>query len=267
MLSYAPPANIAQAEGQSIMRQLAAAVAVATTGLLLAACGDSNGGSASSSSSATTTTTSSKAPLAQAALAGLLVSPADVDTALGITGSKSLDSGDQLKTDNPSDIFAKSYKFPDDCLFIMGPAESLVYANSGNSAVHRERDGASGDPGSPDINQAVVLFPAAQQANAFFTASAQHWSGCANRKDDVPGEGDNPDVHWEVGAVSNTNGVLTTTTKLTLSKNGQTLSGNCQRVLTTRNNVAIDVEACKQDDPGNAAVTVANQIAGKVDKQ
>ena len=248
------------------MRQIATAVAVAATGLLVAACGGSNGGSASSSST-TTTTTQSKAPLAQAALAGLLAAPADIDTALGITGSKNLESNDQLKNDNPSDIFPKSYKFPDDCLFIMGPAESLVYANSGNTAVHAERDGASTEPNSPDAHQAVVLFPSAQQATAFFTASSQHWSACANRKDDVPGEGDNPDVHWEVGQVSNANGVLSVTSKISLSKNGQTLSGNCQRALTTRNNVVIDVEACKQDDPGNSAVTIANQIAGKVDKQ
>lgn len=248
------------------MRQLATAVAVAAAGMLAVSCGGGNQSSPSSSST-TTTTTASKAPLAQAALTGLLLGAADIDTALGITGSKNLESNDQLKNDNPGDIFPKSYKFPDDCLFIMGPAESLVYANSGNTAVHAERDGTSTDPNSPDAHQAVVLFPSAQQANAFFTASSQHWSGCANRKDDVPGEGDNPDVHWEVGQVTNANGVLSVTSKISLTKNGQTLSGNCQRALTTRNNVVIDVEACKQDDPGNAAVTIANQIAGKVDKQ
>lgn len=247
------------------MRQLTATVAIAAAGILVAACGGSHGGGTSSSS--TTTTTASKPPLAQPALAGLLVAPADIDTALGITGSKSLEPIDQLKNENPADVFPKSYKFPDDCLFIMGVAESLVYANSGNTAVHGERDGASTDPGSPDVHQAVVLFPSAQQASAFFTASAQHWSGCANRQDDVPADGDSPQIHWQVGPVSNTNGVLSTTWSMNASKNGESISGICQRALTARNNVVIDTEACKQEDPGNAAVNVANQIAGKVDKQ
>jgi hypothetical protein len=256
-------------EGTPPMRQLTATVAIAAAGIVVAACGGSNGGGTSSSSSTTTTTTTtaSKPPLAHPALAGLLVSPADIDTALGITGSKNLEPIDQPKENNPNDVFAKSYKFPDDCLFVMGVAESLVYANSGFTAVHGESDGASTDIGSPDLQQAVVLFPSAQQANAFFTASAQHWSGCANRKDDVAGDADSPQVHWQVGPVSNSNGVLSATWSMTASRNGQTISGTCQRALTTRNNVVIDTAACKQDDPGNAAVNIANQIAGKVDKQ
>lgn len=44
------------------------------------------------------------------------------------------------------------------------------------------------------------------------------------------------------------------------------MSESCQRALTVRNNVVIDVEACR-NDPGNVAVEAANQIAGKVDKQ
>src|SRR5262249_51563725 len=156
---------------------------------------------------------------------------------------------DQLRSDKPSDVFAKSYKFPDDCTFIMGPGESLVYANSGNTAVHGERDGASMDVASPDAHQTVVLFPSAQEANAFFTGSSQHWSACANRKEDVPGDADSPDVHWQVGPVSNTNGLLTTTATISASKNGQTISATCQRALTARNNVVIDTEVCKQEDP------------------
>jgi hypothetical protein len=248
------------------MRQLTATVVIAAAGILVAACGGGNGGGASSSSSTTTSTTASKPPLAQPALAGLLISPADIDTALGITGSKNLEAIDQVKNDNPADVFPKNYKFPDDCLFVMGVAESLIYANSGFTAVHGERDGASTDVGAPDAQQAVVLFPSAQQASAFYTTSAQHWSACANHKDDVPADADSPEVHWQVGAVANNNGVLSATWSMTATKNGQTISGTCQRALTTRNNVVVDTAACKQDDPGNAAVNIANQVAGKVDK-
>jgi hypothetical protein len=40
----------------------------------------------------------------------------------------------------------------------------------------------------------------------------------------------------------------------------------CQRALTARNNVVIDVDACRKDI-GDSGVSIANQIAQKVDKQ
>jgi hypothetical protein len=255
------------------MRQLTAGFAVAAIAILIAGCGDSKeGGSPSSSSSATstTTTTATKPPLAQAALANLLLTPADVDTVLGLTGSKSDKQIDALQPDDTGAMFAKGYKFPDECLFITGPAKAPVYANSGNTGIHGERDTASLPPGTndldPDVTQVVVLFPSADQANAFFTSSAQRWPACANRQETVPGDADTPEIHWQVGAVNNANGVLSTTDTVSLSKNGQTTSQNCVRALTVRNNVVIDVEACK-NNPGDAAVNVATQIAAKADKQ
>ena len=257
------------------MRQLTSAVAVAAIGLLAVGCGSSKEGgtsstSSTSSSTTTTTTTASKPPLAAGALANLLLTPAQIDTALGVTGTKSDKTFDQLKNDNPADTFPKGYKFPDECLYITGAAESSVYANSGNTAVHGEHDSAPSPPGSndpqPDVTQVLVLFPSADQANAFFTTSSQRWPSCANRQDTAPGDADAPEIQWEAGAVSNTDGILSTTTKVTASKNGQSMSQSCQRALTVRNNVVIDTEACRQD-PGNVAVDVAKQIAGNVEKQ
>lgn len=249
------------------MRQLAAIAAIAALAASTAACGGDKRAAPSSSSTSTTTTTATKPPLAQPALANLLLTPSEVDAALGVTGSKTLEPISQPKGDNPTDVFPQSYKFPDECLYVMGPAEASVYGGSGFTAVQGERDGTSSDPGTPDVQQTVVLFPSAQQATAFFTVSAQRWPGCANRGDTVPGEGDNPTVTWKVGPVANTSGVLSTATSLTLTKGDQSMSGTCQRALTVRNNVAVDVEACKSADIGEVAVNVANQIARKIDKQ
>jgi len=252
------------------MRQLTAALAVAAAGILVTACGGGNGGSTASSSTTTTTTTPSKPPLAQAALANLLLAPADIDSALGVTGSKSDRPIDAPQNDSPANVFPKTYKFPDECMYVTGAAEAPVYAGSGYTAVHGEHDVASLPPGSnepdPDMTQVVVLFPSAAQATAFFTTSTQRWPACANRQDTVPGEADNPEIQWKVGPVSTADGVLSTTTTVTASKNGTTMSQSCQRALTARNNVVIDVEVCRKD-PGNVAVSIANQIGGKVDKQ
>ncbi|WP_245835963.1 sensor domain-containing protein [Mycobacterium rhizamassiliense] len=208
--------------------------------------------------------------MAEISLPNMLLSPAEVDTLLGVTGSKKDKSIDALKTDSPTDLFPKSYKFPDECLFITGAAEGSVYAGSGNTAVKGERDVAPQPSGSndqnPELTQALVLFPSADQANGFFTTSTQRWSACAGRQDTVPAEGDSPTITWKVGPLTNANGVLSATYEVSASKNGQSFSQSCQRALTVRNNVAIDTEVCKPN-VGDGAVTAANQIAGKVDKQ
>lgn len=251
------------------MRQFAVAAAVATTGILVAACGGGHEGGTASSS--TTTTTSSKPPLAQAALASLLLTPAEVDTVLGATGSKSDKTYDALQEDKSAEVFPKGYKFPTECLFITGEGLAPIYGGSGNTAVHGERDLAPIPPGSndpnPDVTQFVVLFPSADQASAFFNTSAQRWPTCANRQETVPGdEPDAPNIQWKVGPVSNANGILSTTVSVSLSKGTDSMSQTCQRALTVRNNVVIDTEACGKD-PGDAGVTAAKQIVAKVDKQ
>jgi hypothetical protein len=248
------------------MRKQATALAFAAIGILVAGCGSSNGGGTASSS--TTTTTSSKPPVAQAALLNLILTPAEIDKTMSATGTTVADKSDTLPDDsNPP--YPQGYKFPAECLYIQHPGEVPVYAGSGNTAAHGEHD-TTPQPGSsdpdPEVTQVVVLFPSAKEANAFFTTSTQRWPACASRQGTIPGDADSPEIQWSVGAVSNTNGVLTTTTSVSASKNGTTLSQSCQRALTVRNNVVIDVDACRKD-PGDLAVTVANQIAGKVDKQ
>lgn len=110
------------------------------------------------------------------------------------------------------------------------------------------------------VAQSVVLFPSAHDAAAFFTASAQHWPACSNRRFNVTFPGD-PDEVWTVGPVSNTNGTLSATLTGILARNGA--SGTCERALTVANNVAIDIDACGAN-PSGAAVNIADQIAVKV---
>ena len=265
-------------EGYPTMRQPASAAAVAAVAMLVVSCGSSNPGGTASSSTTTTTTTQSKPPLAQAALANLLLTQAEVDSALGVTGSQKTASIDQLRDDNFRDMWPNGYKFPDECLYIFGPAQAASYAGSGNTAVQGETDRTFPPPANdPDIevDQVVVLFPSAEQARAFFTTSSERWRACANRQVTTPGgvisgppDVSIPETVFKVGPVSNADGVLSYTVTTTPSKGGTTTSQNCQRVLTVRNNVVIDAEACRNKDlAGGVAVNVANLIAGKVDKQ
>lgn len=247
---------------------IATALATAVT-MLTAAC-DSNGGGTGVTYSTVTSTTATTQPVPAAALPNLFLTSVQVDKILAVTGSRTDRLSDTLQEDQTVGAFAKGYKFPEECLYVMSPAIAPVYSNSGSMAVRGERIAVPPahptDP-SPNANQFVVLFPSATEANAFFTHSAERWPACANRQDNVPGgSADAASIEWKVGPVSNVDGVLSTTVFVRLSKNDETRSQTCQRALTVRNNVAIDVAGCRPD-PGTAGVQIANQIASNVDKQ
>jgi hypothetical protein len=247
------------------MRQLAAAAAVAAIGLLVGACSNRDHSAPASS----TTTTSSRPPVAETALEGLLLSPADIGTAMGVTGMAT-----QQKTDATSDDSTKKWPngwtWPTECLYAFAPAEGPVYLGSGFTAVRAQFDTAPSkgpnDGPAPAATQAVVLFHSSDEARAFFTTSSQRWPACANRQFTTPGDADNPDAVWHVAPLSTANGILSTTITMTMTGPGLNVHGSCQRALTVRNNVVIDTCTCS-DNPGDTAVTVANQIAARVDKQ
>ena len=252
------------------MRQWTAVAAVAAIGVLVAACGDNDtSGSAPSNAKTTTTTTApTLPPVAQGALPNILLSPAEVDTVLGVTGATSKKKSDKLSDDNTNQQFPQGWKFPAECLYALDPGQTPMYVNSGYTAVSGDDSAAPLPPGSdgpdPEVTQFVVSFPSAKEANAFFTTSTQQWQGCANRQFTAPGDADNPEVAFNIGQVSNANSTLTSTIGANMTKDGKSLSIACQRALTVRNNVVIDVSGCRKD-PGDLAVKVVNQIGGKVD--
>ena len=144
------------------------------------------------------------------------------------------------------------------CVPLEGAGQATVYAGSGSTAVSGQR--VADQPPAHLIEQIVVLFSSAQDARAFFTASAQRWRACSNRQHDETTMAGQTEVHT-VGPVSNTNGILSATITGILARNGT--SGVCERALTVASNVAIDIDACGVS-PSGAAVTIADQIAGKV---
>ncbi|MEE3754621.1 sensor domain-containing protein [Mycobacterium intracellulare] len=248
------------------MRQLTAAVAVAAAGILVAGCGDSSAGDAAASSSGTTA--SPKTPLAKGALPDVMLTPDDIDSALGTRGTTSDPPFTNLGEDP---VHRTDYTFPPECKYTIHAGLASEYADSGSTAVYGYHDLAPTPTGasqleSPDVYQFVVLFPSPEQANAFFTTSSQRWPACANRQDTVPADGTHPELQWKVGSVSNANGVLSAPVTVTVNGDGTNVTMPCQRALTARRNVVIDVDACRKD-AGDLGVTIANQIAAKVDKQ
>ena len=208
------------------------------------------------STSATTSTAAT--PLAEAALDGLLLSPAEINTAMGASQlSVTRDTKDMV--DNSA-----SFSRPE-CLPIDSPGEAKAYSGSGSTAV-REQD--LSDPARTYMAvQAVVLFPSAQQAAAFFKASSQSWQACSDGSF-VNTLSGGREV-WDVGPISNTKGILSTVTRMhteeydgPTTNEGAALTG--QRVLTVRNNVVVDIAAASSTANDSAGVNIAQQIAAKV---
>ena len=235
------------------MRRLTA-TALAGICVLGAACGNSNKSSAPvppsvKSGGGGSTSSTPPPPVAVSALDGLLLSPDQVNTAMGASG--------MIVTETSNKMFDDTGRISDkDCLFAFN-GELPVYAGSGWTTTREQYLQQPGDKFTEEVDQSVSLFPAATDAAAFFTTSTKQWQSCSNRRFTFTPTGQSP-VTYTVGPVSNTNGVLNAR-RTEEGGNGW----NCQRALTVRNNVAVDVSACSYKQ-GDFAITVAHQIAAKI---
>ena len=208
----------------------------------------SNQGTKTSTTRLTTTTTTAP-PVAESALEGLLLSPDQVNAAMGATGMTVTRTHIAMSDDSAT-------MEPRECLAVDGSAQVQVYAGSGYTA-ERDQTLQEGDNFTHYVEQAMVLFPSASQAGAFFTASAQQWPACRQYTHTQSNS------LWAVGPISNANGTLSTTAT---QQNAKAPGWACGRALAVRNNVVIDVNTCSAN-PTDSAVNIANQIAAKVPTQ
>ena len=187
-------------------------------------------------------------PVEQAALDGLLLGPAEINATMGTAGMTVDQSWKTLADvgfDNPSS--------PPECLPLGGAGEAPVYNGSGFVAI-RGQTLQEPQHFTHAVDQVVLLFPSAPAATAFLNASTQSWPACANRSyhDNVH------NAQMNTGPVSTTNGMLSDT-----ATNPRTKGWTCQRALTARNNVVIDVAACGYN-VAEQGVSIATQIAARV---
>jgi serine/threonine-protein kinase len=190
--------------------------------------------------------TAPTAPLvAEAALEGLLLTPSQIDGAMGAAGMTASEVVAKMGDMSPG-------VSPKACLPVAFPGQSPVYAGSGFSAVRQQE---AHDPEfSRELLQTVVLLPSAHDAGVFLTASAQSWPACSSRFQ-------NRDKLVNVGPVTNESGTLSATFNYPAS-NGE---HRCQRALTVANNVVIDVLACRvNDSTSTTGINIARQVAAKV---
>src|ERR1700739_1081983 len=177
--------------GDEHVRQLIAAIAVAGICVVTAGCHTQPTQSSTTSTTTSTTKTKAPPPVAEAALKGFLLAPEQINAVMGPTEMKVTKSLIAMSDDSAT-------MAPKECLAIDSSAQAQVYAGSNFMAV-RDQALSEGDNFTHYADQAVVLFPTAKQAGAFFTASAQQWGACKQYTHTQSHS------EWTVGAISNTN--------------------------------------------------------------
>lgn len=223
------------------MRQPHPAHAIALICVVITACGGPTG-----NASTATPKNIIPRPLVERELADLLLSPDQVNLAMGAS-AMAVTSTQTSMSDNSATMA------PQDCLAIDGAAEAPVYAATGYWA-ERDQSLNNGDSFTHYLKQAVVLFPRSEIAGAFFDASAKQWPACRQYTHTQT------DSQWVVGQISNVNGTLST---VATQQNAGAPGWGCERALMHRNNIIIDINTCSAN-PVNSALKIADQIGNAV---
>jgi len=192
----------------------------------------------------------------------VLLTPAEINTLV----AKNSDPLFQIKQSTYGMRNDSNLVSPSACAGVIFTAEHAIFNGTGFTAMHDEalelptNGGYDVYPTGPDhVEQTVVVYPAAQQAQAVLTSSQPQWQSCATgrvRLSTVGQNGENGKT-FELGTVQFANNQLS----VPMVANSQE-SGNvaCQQVMTVRANVVVSVRSCgsPQPAPGQYTITLAS---------
>lgn len=204
----------------------------------------------STTAAATPRSTSAPAPpppppvVDAAGLPGLLL-PADlVNQRMNTTG---------MTADPPFAKLLPGSVTPAHCTGAWGPAYEATYQGSGYTGL------AIQGFFQPPIQmvQAVVSFPDAGAAKAFYDRQVADWNECKSTHIRYEGGGV---TEADLGVPSMAAGIMTL---LLVPTTAKTAGQQCERDMTLRSNVIVDVRACSPT-VGSAGFSIANEIAEKI---
>lgn len=191
-------------------------------------------------------------PLNSTALSGLLLSPERV---AGMVGAAELvqESFADSVIDDSEKLLQK------DCIGVMAPAQHLVYADAGWTGVRSQALRNAGEgPRIYAVIQAVISFPDAEAAKKLLADQQSQWASCSGRTLTLTFPAPPTPQLWTAGTPADMDGAMTMTQTL---KDGGGMQ--CQRALAVRNNVAVDVSACRYD-VAEQALDILHGIAAKI---
>ncbi|OLO98613.1 hypothetical protein BVU76_29940 [Mycolicibacterium porcinum] len=139
-----------------------------------------------------------------------------------------------------------------DCGGAPNVALPTAYDRSGYTSIRtQEFFTQPGPSGQDSVTQAVAAFPSDQQAKDFVALEASRWDNCKFELVTIRNDGQDAIVR-RIYSPTNKNGVLTVSTH---SQMQRTLG--CQRGLSHRRNIVIDVQVCGPGGSAQAAELVS----------
>lgn len=187
--------------------------------------------------------------LAESDLDGVLLSTTTLDGILGTTGLKVTVDTDQMQDQSNAVVDT-------DCLGAAFGAQEPVYAKSGWTAV---RDQVVREPGEHNehwLEQAVVLYPSADEAKQFLAKSQSDWAKCQGT---LITFSDSDEVQvWNLTDVT-----VDGSTISQMSTPGADNAGGCHHAMAVAANVIVETWACG-NSVTDEAVTIANDIVAKI---
>jgi PknH-like extracellular domain len=177
------------------------------------------------------------------ALPTLLPDPAYVGQVMGTPGLELLDklSGPGMFTDTAD---------PAQCVGVVIPANENAYAGSGSRATYVQA--LHDQSKTTTVFSAVTTFATPSMAGDLVAQQAAAWQTCRSAPIVLDAAHGNPTT-WTVQDVSQQGGTLT-------ARISAAAGPSCQRAMTSKNNVVIDVTTCNAS-PSNEAATIASAIA------
>ncbi|KEP42271.1 hypothetical protein MKSMC1_25630 [Mycobacterium kansasii] len=130
---------------------------------------------------------------------------------------------------------------PDTCASAVAPVLEGTYAGSGYTGL-AVQGLQEPKPGRRKVIQAVVAFPDAAAAQHFYAQQLSVWQGCKLTDVTVSYTNGQPDDHAKITVVTGSEGIATTVL-LPAGPNGPKDS-ECERAMSARRNIVVDVRAC-----------------------
>jgi hypothetical protein len=190
--------------------------------------------------------------LDESELEDVLLSIGELNAILGATQMQVTSELDEM-TDHSSGVSNPA------CLAAIYGAEAPVYARSGWTAM---RDQVAREPNEGNehwVEQTAVLYPSAENAQAFFEQSQEIWQDCAGHSISV----DDLDASylWQIDKVAVEPNLIT---QLTAQEDAAGWA--CQHALSVVSNLTVEAWACGYRITGEAATIATDMIANATKK-
>lgn len=209
-------------------------------------------GAAPTSSTTSTSPSPSSAPEATMPLSALPGVLLDVGTLNSMLGATNLAPRADV-SENDTKAFTGGDNDHPECGGVHNAALQRELDNSGYVAVRIQ---AVSDPHLTEniVDDGAIYYSTAKAANDFVAKQAQAWAKCNG----VTLHPDPADGIWMVGTVANRGGMVSV-----ISTQEGAEGWQCQRALTARNNVVIDVNSCGFNRT-DQAIAIATRMADRV---